>query len=108
MFQFSGLSPIAGSMVFNHRGCPIRTSADQSSFATPRSLSQLTTSFVVSESLGIPHTLLFASFSYNAKDINNLNKLVLKIKNKKIYSQPVINPVWVSLLTTLPILVKEL
>ena len=50
-------------MVFNHAGCPIRTSTDQGLFAPPRSFSQLTTSFVVSESLGIRHTPLFASYS---------------------------------------------
>ena len=48
--------------VFNITGCPIRTSADQYSFAIPRSFSQLTTSFIVFESLGIPHAPLFASF----------------------------------------------
>ena len=68
MFQFPGLSSRqAGSVVFNYGGFPIRTSADQSLFATPRSLSQLTTSFVVSESQGIPHTLLFASYSSTVK-----------------------------------------
>ena len=50
-------------MVFNHKGFPIQTSTDQRLFAPPRSFSQLITSFVVSESLGIPHTLLFASYS---------------------------------------------
>ena len=64
MFQFSGLPSLAGLQVFNLQGCPIRTSTDQRSFATPRSFSQLTTSFVVSESQGIHHTLLFASYSY--------------------------------------------
>ena len=53
----------ASQQVFNLLGCPIRTSTDHSSFATPRSFSQLTTSFVVSESLGIPRTPLFASNS---------------------------------------------
>ena len=48
--------------VFNIVGSPIQTSADQCSFATPHSFSQLTTSFVVSKSLGIPRTPLFASF----------------------------------------------
>jgi hypothetical protein len=37
---------------------------DQSLFAAPHSFSQLTTSFVVSESQGIPRTLLFASLFY--------------------------------------------
>ena len=39
-------------------GCPIRKSADQRSFAPPRSLSQLVTSFIACESLGIRHTPL--------------------------------------------------
>ena len=43
---------------FSLMGCPIRTSADQRLFAPPRSLSQLITSFIASESQGIPHTLL--------------------------------------------------
>ena len=43
-------------------GCPIRTSADQFVCANPRSFSQLTTSFVASESLGIRHTPLTISF----------------------------------------------
>ena len=41
-------------------GFPIRTSPDQSLFAAPRSLSQLTTSFIASQSLGIHHTPLIA------------------------------------------------
>lgn len=45
-------------------GCPIQTSADQFVFANPRSFSQLITSFFASESLGIPHTLLFTSSQY--------------------------------------------
>ena len=39
-------------------GCPIRKSPDQRLFAPPRSLSQLITSFIASESQGIPHALL--------------------------------------------------
>ena len=45
--------------VFNIVGCPIRTHTDQKLFAPPRIFSQLTTSFVVSGSQGIPHALLF-------------------------------------------------
>ena len=45
---------------FNAVGCPIRKSADQNVCAIPRSLSQLITSFLASESLGIPHTPLVA------------------------------------------------
>ena len=44
-------------------GCPIQTSADQFVFADPRRFSQLITSFFASESLGIPHTLLFTSIN---------------------------------------------
>jgi hypothetical protein len=40
-------------------GCPIRISTDQLVCAHPRSFSQLITSFIASESLGIPHTPLF-------------------------------------------------
>ena len=39
-------------------GCPIRTSADRRPSAPPRGFSQLITSFVASESQGIPCTLL--------------------------------------------------
>jgi hypothetical protein len=49
--------------IFNVAGCPIRTSTDQKSFAPPRCLTQLITSFVASGSQGIPHTLLFTSCS---------------------------------------------
>ena len=51
--------------VFNISGCPIRTPADQGSFAPPRRFSQLTASFVASESQGIPHAPLvrFRSFA---------------------------------------------
>ena len=65
MFQFSGFaSTIAGRWCnFITPGCPIRTSADQFVFADPRSFSQLITSFFASESLGIPHTLLFTSIN---------------------------------------------
>jgi hypothetical protein len=42
-------------------GCPIRKSPDRRSFAPPRSLSQLVTSFFASESQGIHHTPLFIS-----------------------------------------------
>ena len=45
-------------------GCPIRTPADQCLFATPRSFSQLITSFFASESLGILHTLFLTSLFY--------------------------------------------
>lgn len=43
-------------------GCPIRKSADRIVCANPRSLSQLITSFIASQSQGIHHALLFASY----------------------------------------------
>src|SRR6187399_921473 len=63
MFQFSGFAHLSVYYVFNIVGCPIRISTDQSVCADPRSFSQLITSFFASESLGIPHTLLFTSFN---------------------------------------------
>ena len=47
-------------------GCPIRKSADHSSFATPRSLSQLYTSFFASACLGIHRVPLIAYFIWLA------------------------------------------
>ena len=44
-------------------GCPIQKSADQFVFANPRSLSQLITSFIAFQSLGIPHVPLCTLFS---------------------------------------------
>ena len=41
-------------------GCPIRKSTDQSFLTAPRSLSQSSTSFIASYSLGIHHSLLIA------------------------------------------------
>ena len=52
-----------GYAVFNSMGCPIRTSADHRMCASPRSFSQLTTSFFASESQGILHTLFFTFLS---------------------------------------------
>ncbi len=49
---------LKGYYIFNIVGCPIRISADHFVCANPRSFSQLITSFIASESLGIPHTLL--------------------------------------------------
>ena len=61
MFQFRGLAHLTVWYDSIIPGCPIRISADQLVFANPRSFSQLTTSFVAFESLGIPH-LLFLTF----------------------------------------------
>ena len=60
MFQFSGFAPLTRYYVFNIVGCPIRIFADQFVCANPRNFSQLITSFIASESLGIPHTPLFS------------------------------------------------
>ena len=54
MFQFPALaSGYAGCHPFRMTGCPIRRSADQRLCAPPRGFSQLVTSFIASESLGI-------------------------------------------------------
>ena len=58
MFQFPGFaSPTSFRRwpVCNRPGCPIRKSADQWPFAPTRGLSQLVTSFIACESLGIRH-----------------------------------------------------
>lgn len=60
MFQFPALAPeMIRWRVFNTPGCPIRKSPDQRLFAPPRSLSQLITSFIASESQGIRHAPFF-------------------------------------------------
>ena len=48
---------------FSMPGYPIRKSTDQIACADPRSLSQLVTSFIASESLGIPRVPLLTFFS---------------------------------------------
>lgn len=48
---------------FSMPGYPIRKSADQFAYANPRSLSQLITSFIASESQGIPRVPLLTFFS---------------------------------------------
>ena len=59
MFQFPALAfHIVEWYLFKVPGCPIRKSADQRSFAPTRSLSQLITSFIASESQGIRHAPL--------------------------------------------------
>ena len=60
MFQFPALaSCYARCYSFRMTGCPIRKSSDQRLFAPPRSLSQLITSFIASESQGIRHAPFF-------------------------------------------------
>ena len=63
MFQFPALASIKdGWHSFRMPGCPIRKSSDQRLFAPTRSLSQLITSFIASESQGIRHAPLFTFF----------------------------------------------
>lgn len=63
MFQFPGFAPSIGwCRPFRPAGCPIRTRPDQLLFADPRTFSQLTASFIASESLGILRSL-FSAFS---------------------------------------------
>ena len=60
MFQFPALAPeMIRWRVFNTPGCPIRKSPDQRLFAPPRSLSQLITSFIASESQRSRHAPFF-------------------------------------------------
>ena len=47
-------------MIHTMLGCPVRKSTDQSLLTAPRSLSQSSTSFIASYSLGIHHSLLIA------------------------------------------------
>ncbi len=54
-FSSPGSLPF-GCAIFNCTGYPIRKSTNQRLFASPRSLSQLITSFFAVESQGIPHT----------------------------------------------------
>ena len=72
--------PIKGYHAFNIVGCPIRKSSDQRSFAPPRSLSQLITSFFASESQGIRHSLLLTSLFFLA-----LSYSCIFIQNTIIY-----------------------
>ena len=52
--------------IFNRLGFPIRKSPDQFIFADPRRLSQLITSFIASESQGIPRVPFLTFFYYTA------------------------------------------
>ena len=74
MFQFPALaSCYARCHSFRMTGCPIRKSSDQRLFAPTRSLSQLITSFIASESQGIRHAPLLTFFqtfySHNGIDL---------------------------------------
>ena len=55
MFQFPACAPtFVGTAHLCTVGCPIRKSPDRRSFAPPRGLSQLITSFIAAKSQGIP------------------------------------------------------
>ena len=57
-------------------GCPIRKSADQRPFAPTRGLSQLITSFIACESLGIRHTP-FSTFARTELAIKQARLIIL-------------------------------
>ena len=60
MFQFPAFASMIPWMTGSlPPGCPIRISAGHGAFATRRSFSQLVTSFLASESPGIPHAPLW-------------------------------------------------
>ena len=89
MFQFPALAfCIAEWLVFNQPGCPIRKSPDQRSFAPTRSLSQLITSFIASESQGIRHAP-FLTYSltdtYGRYILSALTLLFLYIMSKNFF-----------------------
>lgn len=66
MFQFPRLTPcfFLWCHIFNMTGLPIRKSTDQFVYANPRSLSQLITSFIVSQSQGIHHVPLITYYYF--------------------------------------------
>ena len=83
MFQFPALaSCYARCHSFRMTGCPIRKSSDQRLFAPTRSLSQLITSFIASESQGIRHAPLltfFQTFYFSVHGIEYRNCFRLSI-----------------------------
>ena len=62
LLDIAVLQPRRGRNRSGLPGCPIRKSPDQRSFAPPRSLSQLITSFIACESLGIHRTPFLTSY----------------------------------------------
>ena len=63
MFHFARFAPIKGNAYLYALGCPIRKSSDQSLLATPRSLSQPSTSFIASDCQGI-HRVPLKAYRY--------------------------------------------
>ena len=78
-----------GYYIFNIVGFPIRKSTDQIVCANPRSLSQLITSFIASESQGIPPALLHTSFmiynKINRKRMSTIKNSARCFNINKIY-----------------------
>ena len=91
MFQFPALASCqAGWHSFRMSGCPIRKSSDQRLFAPTRSLSQLITSFIASESQGIRHAPLLTFFqtfySHTGIDLGNCFRLsILHIRTRTVW-----------------------
>jgi hypothetical protein len=88
MFQFPGYAPLARYHAFSMVGCPIRTPADHRLFASPRSFSQLITSFVASESLGILHTLFSYFFFQVMWLLLHLTRLCARFTREVLIPQP--------------------
>ena len=80
MFQFPAFAALARCTHFMRAGFPIRTPPDQILFADPRRFSQLTASFIASESLGIPRSLL-SSFSCESTSLSFL-PIFLKLQSR--------------------------
>ena len=77
MFQFTVFAPDkVGYHAFSMVGGPIRISPDQRLFAPPRSFSQLVTSFIASESLGIHRTPLVTLLIVLLM-VDSINKIVM-------------------------------
>jgi hypothetical protein len=76
-------------------GCPIRIFADHIVCADPRDFSQLITSFIASESLGIPHTPL-SSLSPDLFTLKQVQGILILIRTsllkKFVFSLQCENP----------------
>ena len=90
MFQFPAFaSSLKRITVLQMLGCPIRKSTDQRPFAPPRGLSQLVTSFIACESLGIHHTP-FSTFYHsgvNSPKRDDTGSLILSAVSSRIRNQ---------------------
>ena len=84
MFQFPALAPYLWYYLFKVMGSPIRKSTGQGLFAPHRGLSQLVTSFIASESLGIPRTLLL-NFLVSSIRTNTLARKLFNCKRFLLY-----------------------